>query len=82
MIENSITVTASVIEPDDIVTGVKQVMQNTPGNVKGEDRLPLLLYRVNNIGNSNLENLWDFVQSLTEELVRASVFPEDFDFAA
>ena len=67
---------------DDIVTGVKHVMQNAPERATGEDGLPLPPYRVYNIGNNNPENLLDFVQILSEELVRAEVLPADFDFEA
>ena len=67
---------------DDIVTGVKHVMQNAPEKQNGEDGLPLPPYRVYNIGNNNPENLLDFVQILSEELVRAEVLPADFDFEA
>ena len=67
---------------DDIVTGVKHVMQNAPQKENGEDGLPLPPYRVYNIGNNNPENLLDFVQILSEELVRAEVLPADYDFEA
>ena len=67
---------------DDIVTGVKHVMQNAPEKVTGEDGLPLPPYRVYNIGNNSPENLLDFVNILQEELVRAKVLPEDYDFEA
>ncbi|MBQ8439117.1 MAG: GDP-mannose 4,6-dehydratase [Clostridia bacterium] len=67
---------------DDIVTGVKHVMQNAPEKVVGEDGLPVPPYRVYNIGNNNPENLLDFVQILSEELVRAEVLPADYDFEA
>lgn len=67
---------------DDIVTGVKHVMQNAPEKATGEDGLPLPPYRVYNIGNNNPENLLDFVQILSEELVRADVLPADYDFEA
>lgn len=67
---------------DDIVEGVKRVMQNAPEKVMGEDGLPIPPYRVYNIGNNNPENLLDFVQILSEELVRAKVLPEDYDFEA
>lgn len=67
---------------DDIVTGVKHVMQNAPEKLNGEDGLPLPPYRVYNIGNNSPENLLDFVQILSEELVRAGVLPENFDFEA
>ena len=66
----------------DIVTGVKHVMQNAPKKVTGEDGLPVPPYRVYNIGNNSPENLLDFVQILSEELVRAEVLPVDFDFEA
>ena len=67
---------------DDIVTGVKHVMQNAPEKVTGEDGLPVPPYRVYNIGNNSPENLLDFVQILQEELIRAKVLPEDYDFEA
>ena len=67
---------------DDIVTGVKHVMQNAPEKQNGEDGLPLPPYRVYNIGNNSPENLLDFVTILQEELVRAGVLPADYDFEA
>lgn len=67
---------------DDIVEGVKRVMQCAPEKKNGEDGLPLPPYRVYNIGNSSPENLLDFVSILCEELVRADVLPEDYDFEA
>ncbi len=67
---------------DDIVEGVKRVMQCAPEKKNGEDGLPLPPYRVYNIGNSSPENLLDFVQILSEELVRAKVLPADYDFEA
>ena len=67
---------------DDIVEGVKRIMQCAPEKEMGEDGLPIPPYRVYNIGNSNPENLLDFVQILSEELVRANVLPSDFDFDA
>ena len=67
---------------DDIVTGVVSVMQHAPEKATGEDGLPLPPYRIYNIGNNHPENLLDFVQILSEELVRAGVLPEDFDFEA
>ena len=57
-------------------------MQKAPDKVNGEDGLPLPPYAVYNIGNNNPENLLDFVQILSEELVRAGVLPEDYDFEA
>lgn len=67
---------------DDIVEGVKRVMTCAPEKETGEDGLPIPPYRVYNIGNNNPENLLDFVQILSEELVRAKVLPSDFDFEA
>ncbi len=67
---------------DDIVEGVMRVMQGAPEREIGEDGLPLPPYAVYNIGNSNPENLLDFVQILQEELVRAEVLPADYDFEA
>lgn len=67
---------------DDIVEGVKRVMQCAPEKKNGEDGLPVPPYRVYNIGNSSPENLLDFVSVLCEELVRAGVLPEDYDFEA
>ena len=67
---------------DDIVTGVKHVMQNAPEKQDGEDGLPLPPYRVYNIGNNSPENLLDFVDILQQELIRAGVLPEDYDFEA
>lgn len=67
---------------DDIVTGVKHVMQNAPEKQNGEDGLPLPPYRVYNIGNNSPENLLDFVTILQEELLRAGVLPQDYDFEA
>jgi len=67
---------------DDIVTGVKHVMQNAPEKQDGEDGLPLPPYRVYNIGNNSPENLLDFVTILQEELLRAGVLPQDYDFEA
>lgn len=67
---------------DDIVEGVKRVMQGAPAKKNGEDGLPLPPYAVYNIGNSNPENLLDFVTILQEELIRAKVLPADYDFEA
>ena len=67
---------------DDIVEGVVRVIQKAPDKVTGEDGLPLPPYKVYNIGNNSPENLLDFVQILSEELVRAGVLPEDYDFEA
>ena len=67
---------------DDIVEGVVRVMQGAPKRKNGEDGLPVPPYAVYNIGNQNPENLLDFVQILQEELIRAGVLPEDYDFEA
>ena len=67
---------------DDIVEGVKRVMQCAPEKQNGEDGLPVPPYKVYNIGNNSPENLLDFVEILSEELVRAEVLPVDFDFEA
>ena len=67
---------------DDIVEGIARVMNKAPEKANGEDGLPLPPYKVYNIGNNNPENLLDFVQILSEELVRAHVLPEDYDFEA
>lgn len=67
---------------DDIVEGVMRVMKKPPEKKTGEDGLPVPPYAVYNIGNSNPENLLDFVQILSEELVRAGVLPADYDFDA
>ena len=65
---------------DDIVEGIIRVMEHAPEKENGEDGLPLPPYKVYNIGNSNPENLLDFVTILSEELVRAGVLPPDYDF--
>ena len=65
---------------DDIVTGVKHVMQNAPEKITGEDGLPIPPYRVYNIGNNNPENLLDFVDILQKALIKAGVLPADYDF--
>lgn len=67
---------------DDIVEGVKRVMTCAPEKENGEDGLPVPPYRVYNIGNSSPENLLDFVDILQQELIRARVLPEDYDFEA
>ena len=65
---------------DDIVEGVKRVMQGAPEKKNGEDGLPIPPYAVYNIGNSNPENLLDFVDILQQELISAEVLPADYDF--
>lgn len=67
---------------DDIVTGVEKVMGKAPDRSIGEDGLPVPPYALYNIGNNNPENLLDFVQILSEELVKARVLPENYDFDA
>lgn len=67
---------------DDIVEGVVRVMQKAPERQVGEDGLPVPPYAVYNIGNSNPENLLEFVDILQQELVRAGVLPSDYDFEA
>lgn len=67
---------------DDIIEGVIRVMKKVPEKKNGEDGLPIPPYAIYNIGNSNPENLLDFVQILSEELVRAGVLPADYDFEA
>lgn len=65
---------------DDIVEGVKRVMQGAPEKKNGEDGLPIPPYAVYNIGNQNPENLLDFVDILQQELIRAGVLSADYDF--
>lgn len=67
---------------DDIVEGVVRIMQHAPEKQLGEDGLPIPPYKVYNIGNNSPENLLDFVTILQEELIRAGVLPEDYDFDA
>lgn len=65
---------------DDIVEGVVRIMQHAPEKMNGEDGLPIPPYKVYNIGNNSPENLLDFVDILQQELIRAGVLPEDYDF--
>ena len=67
---------------DDIVEGVVRVMQRAPERKRGEDGLPVPPYALYNIGNSHPENLLDFVDILQQELIRAGVLPETYDFEA
>ena len=67
---------------DDIVEGVVRIMQGAPEKKQGEDGLPLPPYAVYNIGNNSPENLLNFVDILQQELIRAKVLPEDYDFDA
>lgn len=65
---------------DDIVEGIIRVMRGAPEKKNGEDGLPIPPYAVYNIGNSNPENLLEFVNILQEELIRTKVLPDDYDF--
>ena len=65
---------------DDIVEGISRIIRHAPERVQGEDGLPLAPYAVYNIGNSQPENLLDFVDILQQELLRAGVLPADYDF--
>lgn len=67
---------------DDIIEGVIRVMQGAPEKKDGEDGLPLPPYAVYNIGGGNPENLLDYVTVLQEELVRANILPDNYDFEA
>lgn len=67
---------------DDIVEGVYRVMGKPPKKKTGDDGLPLPPYAVYNIGNSNPENLLDFVDILQQELIKAGVLSKDYDFEA
>ena len=67
---------------DDIVEGIVRVMVGAPARKKGEDGLPIPPYAIYNIGGGQPENLLDFVQTLQEELLRAGVLPQDYDFEA
>ena len=67
---------------DDIVEGIVRVMQHAPEKQNGEDGLPIPPYKVYNIGDSHPENLLEFVSILQEELIRAGVLPDDYDFEA
>ncbi len=67
---------------DDIVEGIVRVMQGAPVKSVGEDGLPIPPYALYNIGGGTPENLFDYVKTLQEELVRAGVLPDDYDFEA
>lgn len=67
---------------DDIVEGVVRVMKKAPSKEVGADGLPVPPYAVYNIGNSQPENLLNFVDILQQELTRAGVLPQDYDFEA
>ncbi|BCZ28026.1 NAD-dependent epimerase [Claveliimonas bilis] len=65
---------------DDIVEGIRRIMQSPPQKKIGEDELPVPPYAIYNIGNNKPENLLDFVKILQEELIRAGVLPEEYNF--
>lgn len=65
---------------DDIVDGIIRVINKAPARSTGSDRLPVPPYALYNIGNSQPENLLDFVTILQEELVAAGVLPVGYDF--
>jgi len=67
---------------DDIVEGVRRVMDGAPEVKVGADGLPMVAHRVYNIGNSRPENLLDFVDTLQRVLVEEGVLPADYDFEA
>ena len=67
---------------DDIIEGIVRVMAKAPVCSNGQDGLPIAPYAVYNIGGGQPENLLDFVQILQEELIRARVLPQDYDFEA
>ena len=65
---------------DDIVEGIVRVMQGAPEKSTGEDGLPIPPYAIYNIGGGQPENLLTYISTLQEELVRAGVLDEDYDF--
>ena len=65
---------------DDIIEGIVRIMQYAPEKKNGDDGLPVPPYKVYNIGNNSPENLLDFVTILQEELIRAGVLSDDYDF--
>ena len=65
---------------DDIIEGIVRIMQHAPEKKNGDDGLPIPPYKVYNIGNNSPENLLDFVTILQDELIRAGVLPNDYDF--
>lgn len=67
---------------DDIIEGVVRVLQKAPNKMAGDDGLPLPPYKIYNIGNQTPENLMDFVDVLQQELIRAGVLPDNYDFEA
>ena len=67
---------------DDIVEGVRRVMEGAPQKKNGDDGLPIPPYAVYNIGGGTPENLLDYIDTLQQELIRAGVLPENYDFDA
>jgi len=65
---------------DDIIEGVVRVMQSAPRKISGKDELPIPPYAVYNIGGGTPENLLDFINTLQEELIRAKILPDNFNF--
>ena len=65
---------------DDIIEGMVRIMQHAPEKKNGDDGLPIPPYKVYNIGNNSPENLLDFVTILQDELIRAGVLSNDYDF--
>ena len=65
---------------DDIVEGIIHVMSGAPEKATGEDGLPVPPYALYNIGGGQPENLLDFIRVLQEELVRAKILPQDYNF--
>ncbi len=67
---------------NDVVEAMHMIMHHAPRRKMGQDGLPEPPYAIYNIGNSNPENLLDFVRTLQEELIVAGVLPPDYDFDA
>lgn len=65
---------------DDIVEGVIRVIKGAPEKKNGEDGLPIPPYAIYNIGGGTPENLLDYIQTLQEELVRAKILPQNYNF--
>lgn len=65
---------------DDIIEGIVRVMAGAPSREMGPDGLPIPPYALYNIGGGQPENLLDYVATLQEELVRAGILPENYDF--
>ena len=65
---------------DSVLKKIKTFCSGTPSpSGEGLGEAP---YAVYNIGGGQPENLLDFVQTLQEELLRAGVLPQDYDFEA